>query len=93
MSFFNRLKRASKAAIGDRGAGEYSAKGEAIVCPVCAGVEFLDVRDREFRKPFLAGHTTPWLKFDRQVTSLVCTHCAHLMHFAVAPERSEGGGR
>ena len=89
MSFFKRLKRASSAAIGRHAAGEYFAKGDAIVCPVCSGTEFLEVRDREFRRPFLAGHTTPWLQFDKRVTTLVCTHCAHLLQFAVAPERAD----
>ena len=89
MSFLDRLRRASKAAVGRREPGEYSAKGELIRCPVCSGTEFLDMHDRHFQKPFLSGHTTPWLTFDRQVTTLVCTHCAHLLQFAVAPERSE----
>ncbi len=89
MSFFKRLARASKAAVQHNGPGEYYAKGDPIQCPVCSGGEFLEVRDRAFRRPFLSGHTAPWLTFDRQVTTLVCTHCANLIQFAVAPERSD----
>ena len=89
MSFFKRLKRASRAAIGRHGPGEYFAKGDPIFCPICSGSEFLEVRDREFRRPFLSGHTTPWVTFDRRITVLVCTHCAHLMNFAVTPERAD----
>lgn len=88
-TFLQRLKRASHAAIGRHAPGEYFAKGESVTCPVCSGGEFLEVREKEFRRPFLSKHTTPWLEFDRRVTTLVCTHCANLLHFAVAPERGE----
>ncbi len=89
MSFFSRLNRAVKAALDYPGAARYQVRGETVACPVCGGTEFAMVRDRDVRRPLFSRRNLPWLKLDRSSSTLICTHCSHLMQFARAPVRMD----
>ena len=60
-----------------------------MVCPVCQGHEFVRSSGGPYQKPLLAGFNVPWLKLDRQATSLICTHCTHIRAFGKAPDLSD----
>ena len=89
MSFLSRLGRAAKAAVDYHGATQYQVRGQAVVCPICGGDEFVMVADREVRKPLFSSRNVPWLELDRISTTLICTHCSHLLQFGRAPERTD----
>ena len=91
MSILKRIGRAAKATVNVHGEGRYRARGEPVVCPVCEGREFVKVVDREVRRPMFMRWNLPWLKLDRHATTLVCTHCTHMLSFGRSPEREEGG--
>ena len=89
MSFFSRLNRAAKAALDYSGAARYEVRGEEVKCPVCRGTEFAMVTDREVRRPLFSRRNLPWLKLDRNSSTLICAHCSHLMQFGRSPVRVE----
>jgi len=88
--FLKRFARAAKAAVGTQGEGRFLARGDPILCPVCSGHDFLEVTDRHVPKPLMMRWSVPWLKLDGFSTSLVCTHCTHMLSFARAPDRVQG---
>lgn len=89
MSIFRRFRRAVRASIDTLGAQVYSVRGKPIVCPVCDGREFVRSSGGAYTKPMLVGFNLPWLKLDSQATSLICTHCTHMLTFGKAPELAE----
>jgi len=89
MSFFSKLNQAAKAALDYSGAARYEVRGEEVKCPVCRGNEFALVTDREVKRPLLSRRNLPWLKLDRNSTTLICVHCTHHLRFGRAPERVE----
>ena len=86
MSLIKRVGRAVNAAVGGMGAQTFRAKGEAIVCPVCGRGEFVQAPGDHYAKPSLLWMNLPWLKLDRMTTSLICTHCTHILTFGRVPE-------
>ena len=85
--FFRSLGRAAKAAAGTGGEGRYTARGDPIICPVCGGEDFVEVPDRHVHKPLMMRWNLPWLKLDGFATTLICTHCTHMLSFGRGPER------
>jgi len=92
MSFLRRFRRAVKASIDTLGAQGYTARGEPVVCPICRGEEFVRSSGGAYSKPMLMGFNVPWLKLDRQATTLICTHCTHVLTFGKAPDLADEGG-
>lgn len=86
MGIFRRLRRAVDASLSTLGPGRYRARGEDVRCPVCDGDEFMRAAGGPCAKPFLRAFNAPWLKLDSHATSLICTHCAHILTFGRAPE-------
>ena len=88
-SFFKRIRRAARASLEVHDVAKFFVRGEPVICPMCRGDEFVRVPDREVKRPLFMGLNLPWLKLDRFSTTLICTHCTHLLSFARAPERVE----
>ena len=86
-TFLTRLRRAAKATVEAHDVAYFRVRGVDVVCPICSEREFVQVRDREVRRPLFGGLNLPWLRLDRASTTLICTHCAHLLSFGRAPER------
>lgn len=89
MSLFRRLSRAAKASVEVHGASQFLARGDAVICPVCSREEFVATSDERSKRPLFMSFNVPWLRLDRFTTSLICTHCAHVLTFARVPERRE----
>ena len=91
MSILRRFRRAVKASIDTFGAQPFAVRGERVVCPVCQGEEFVRSSGGQYSKPILMGFNVPWLKLDRQATTLICTHCTNVLTFGKAPELADEG--
>ena len=91
MSFFRRFRRAVKASIDTLGAQAFTVRGDPVVCPICQGEEFVRSSGGALAKPMLMGLNVPWLKLDRQATTLICTHCTNVLTFGKAPELADDG--
>ena len=85
---FKRFKRAAKAAGEALEPSQFLVKGEKVVCPICGGDEFLSSPGSTLLRPLFLSFTAPWLKIDRESTTLYCTHCVHLLHFGRPTERA-----
>ena len=86
MSFLSRFRRAMDRSIEVLGAQRFRAGGEAVVCPVCGNREFVRSTGGGYVKPVLLKVSTPWLTLSRHTTTLICTHCTHILAFGRAPE-------
>jgi len=67
----------------------FLAKGEKVLCPVCGGDEFLRSPGDVLHRPLFLSTSAPWVKIDRETTTLICTHCVHILHFGYPPERAK----
>lgn len=83
-----RLKKAAKAAGEALEPSQFAVKGERVFCPVCRQDEFLASPGNILQRPLFLSFTAPWLKIDRESTTLICTHCVHILHFGRPPERA-----
>ena len=86
MAFFKRVGRAVGATLGSLGAQTFRVKGEVVVCPICKGRDFVRATGERVNRPTLMWINLPWLKLDRLSTSLLCTHCTHVLSFGKTPE-------
>ncbi len=84
---FKRLKRAAKAAGEVFDPAPFLVRGELVICPVCKGDEFLRSSGGILHRPMFMTFRAPWLKIDRETSTLICTHCVHILHFGYPPER------
>lgn len=91
MGLISRFRRALGASVEAHRPQTYRARGVDVVCPVCGGQEFVRASGDFYVKPLFLGFNAPWLRLDRQATSLLCTHCTHLLPFGKAPEPAEDG--
>jgi hypothetical protein len=85
---FKRLKKAAKAAGTALEPAQFAVKGELVACPVCGQDEFLASPGSILQRPLFLSLTAPWVKIDRESTTLICTHCVHILHFGRPPERA-----
>ena len=85
MPFFSRFRRAVDASLATLGPQRFRAGGETVTCPVCGGVEFVRSPGGYYRKPLLLKVNVPWLELTGHSTSLICTHCTHILTFGRAP--------
>ncbi|NNM05130.1 MAG: hypothetical protein HKO65_08520 [Gemmatimonadetes bacterium] len=86
---FKRFKKAAKAVGEALEPSPFVVKGEKVVCPICGGDEFLSSPGSILQRPLFLSFTAPWVKIDRESTTLFCTHCVHLLHFGRPPERAQ----
>ena len=86
---FRRLRKAAKAAGAALEPSQFVVKGELVVCPICKEDEFLASPGTILQRPLFLSLTAPWVKLDRQSTTLICTHCMHILHFGRSPERAK----
>ena len=86
---FMRLRSAVKAAESALEPSRFMMMGELVVCPVCGKDEFLASPGTVLQRPLFLSITAPWVKIDRQSTTLICTHCMHILHFGRPPERAK----
>ena len=84
---FKHLRRAAKAAGEVLDPAPFLVRGELVICPVCGKNEFLPSSGGMLRRPIFMTLRAPWLKIDRETTTLICTHCVHILHFGQPPER------
>ena len=85
---FRRFRKAAKAAGEALEPSPFVVMGEKVVCPICGGDEFLSTPGSVLQRPLFLSFTAPWLKIDRESTTLICTHCVHILHFGRPPERA-----
>jgi len=84
---FKRLRKAAEAAVEVFDPAPFLVRGELVICPVCKGDEFLRSSGGILHRPLFMTLRAPWLKIDRETTTLICTHCVHILHFGQPPER------
>lgn len=89
MSFLPRFRRAVQRSIAVLGVQRFRAGGADVVCPVCAGHEFVRSTGGGYVKPIMLKVNLPWLSLSRHTTTLICTHCTHILTFGRAPEIHE----
>jgi hypothetical protein len=85
--FFKRVLNAAEAAGEAFDPSPFRVRGENVACPVCGRGEFLRSHGGELPKPLFGSVRVPWLKLDPGITTLICTHCVHVLHFGRTPER------
>ena len=86
-SFFRRLGRAAKATLEAHDEARFKVCGDLVVCPVCRGEDFVRVPDRSVPRPLFMRLNLPLLKLKGHATTLICTHCTHLLSFGYPPEQ------
>lgn len=86
-SFFKRLAGAARATVSSQGEGRFQARGEFVICPICGGKDFVMAPDRRVKRPLYMKLNLPSFELDRFASSLICTHCTHMLSFGRPPER------
>ena len=89
MSLLARFRRAVNKSIEVFGAQRFRAGGENVVCPVCGNREFVRSSGGTYVKPILLRVNVPWLMLSERATTLICTHCTHILRFGRPPDLVE----